>query len=125
VILVDTQVVLWLAFEPLRLSTIKHARKNGEVLAISDITLLEIATLVSKGRVSLAIAPEQFLHEVENAFGILPISARVCARILTFPSTFPKDPADRIITATALVEGLTLITADQEIHRAKLVRTIW
>jgi PIN domain nuclease of toxin-antitoxin system len=42
-----------------------------------------------------------------------------------FPATFPKDPADRMIVATALVEGLSLITADREISRSKLVPTIW
>jgi len=36
-----------------------------------------------------------------------------------------KDPADRIIGATALVEGLTLITADRAIRRSRAVRTIW
>jgi hypothetical protein len=38
---------------------------------------------------------------------------------------YPKDPADRIIGATALVEGLFLLTADRGIRRSKAVRTIW
>jgi PIN domain nuclease of toxin-antitoxin system len=44
---------------------------------------------------------------------------------MSFPTTYPKDPADRIIAATALVEGFSLITADREIRRSKLVHTIW
>jgi PIN domain nuclease of toxin-antitoxin system len=44
---------------------------------------------------------------------------------MEFPVTYPKDPADRIIGATALVEGLSLVTADREIRRSKLVPTIW
>ena len=48
---------------------------------------------------------------------------RTCARAL--PATYPKDPADRALGATALVEGLSLITADREIRRSRAVRTIW
>ncbi len=44
---------------------------------------------------------------------------------MRFPTAYPKDPADRIIGATALVDGFSLITADREIHRSKVVRTIW
>jgi PIN domain nuclease of toxin-antitoxin system len=42
-----------------------------------------------------------------------------------FPTAYPKDQADRIIGATALVEGLSLITADRQIHRSRVVKTIW
>ena len=47
------------------------------------------------------------------------------ARTLTLPASYPKDPADRVIGATALVEGMVLVTADTAIRRAKVVRTIW
>jgi PIN domain nuclease of toxin-antitoxin system len=49
----------------------------------------------------------------------------VCARAIAIPTADPKDPADRIIGATALVEGLSLITADRNILRSKVVATIW
>jgi PIN domain nuclease of toxin-antitoxin system len=68
---------------------------------------------------------ESFLQELEARFVVLPISARARARAMGFPAIYPKDPVDRIIRATALVEGLSLITADREIRRSKLVRTIW
>jgi PIN domain nuclease of toxin-antitoxin system len=49
--------------------------------------------------------------------------------LVRVPSTLLRqleiDPADRIIGATALAEGLSLITADREIHRSKVVHTIW
>jgi len=130
VILLDTHVVLWLTTDPTKLSSkgksaIEDARKNGDGLAISDITLLELATLASKGRIRLGISLESFLQEVEARFVVLPISGRACARAMGLPTAYPKDPADRIIGATALVEGLTLITADREILRSKVVRTIW
>ena len=130
VILVDTHVVVWLAFDQDQISrkartAIDEARKNADGLAISDITLLELATLASKGRIRLDISLESFLQEVESRFVVLPISGRACARAMGFPATYPKDPADRIIGATALVEGLSLLTADREIRRSRTVQTIW
>jgi PIN domain nuclease of toxin-antitoxin system len=129
-ILLDTHVVVWLAFDQEQISkkarnAIDDARKNADGLAISDITLLELATLASKGRIHLDISLESFLQEVEARFIVLPISGRACARITGLPASYPKDPADRIIGATALVEGLYLLTADREIRRSRTVQTIW
>jgi PIN domain nuclease of toxin-antitoxin system len=130
VILLDTHVVVWLAFDQEQISkkarnAIDDARKNADGLAISDITLLELATLANKGRIRLDISLESFLQEVEARFIVLPISGRACARITGLPASYPKDPADRIIGATALVEGLYLLTADREIRRSRTVQTIW
>jgi PIN domain nuclease of toxin-antitoxin system len=130
VILVDTHVVVWLAFDEDKISrkartAIDDARKNADGLAISDITLLELAILATKGRIRLDISLESFLQDVEARFVVLPISGRTCARAMELPATYPKDPADRIIAATALVGGLSLLTADRAIRRWKTVQTIW
>jgi PIN domain nuclease of toxin-antitoxin system len=129
-ILVDTHVVVWLAFDQSQISSkaraaIDEARGLRDGLAISDFTLFEVGTLASRGRIHLGISLESFLQEVETRFVVFPITGRACARAMGFPSTFPKDPADRIIVATALVEGLSLITADRDIRRSKVVSTIW
>jgi PIN domain nuclease of toxin-antitoxin system len=130
VILLDTHVVLWMAFEPEKISRhaqrrIGEARKANEGLAVSGITLLEIATAASKGRFNVAMTLEGFLDYIEAMFTVLPISGRACARVLQLPSGYPRDPADRIIGATALVEGITLITADRNILESQAVRTVW
>jgi PIN domain nuclease of toxin-antitoxin system len=129
-ILLDTHVVVWLVSEPEQLSkkaraVIDDARQNGDGLAVSGITLVEITTLYGRRRILLAMSLESFLDELERRFVVLPINAQTCARMLSLPAGYPKDLADRMIGATALVEGMGLVTADQEIRRAKVVRTIW
>ncbi|MGD0568880.1 MAG: type II toxin-antitoxin system VapC family toxin [Candidatus Sulfotelmatobacter sp.] len=129
-ILLDTHVVVWLAGEEHRLSSkaktaIDEARQTEQGLAISDFTLYELSTLYRKRQFTLAISPETFLSEVEQRFIILPITSRICLGALSLPADYPKDPADRIIGATALVEGLTLVTADTKIRSSRVVPTIW
>ncbi|MFY9903593.1 MAG: type II toxin-antitoxin system VapC family toxin [Terriglobales bacterium] len=129
-ILLDTHVVVWLALAPERISkiaraAIDEARQNDDGLAICGITLLEMATANLNGRISLSMSLESFLRDVEERFVVLPISARACARTLALPAGYPKDSADRIIGATALVEGLSLLTADREIRQSRAVPTIW
>lgn len=129
-ILVDTHVVLWLAFSQERMSrtaraAIDKSREGGRGLAISDMSLLELAKVASKGALELDISVESFLQDVESRFVVLPMNSRVCAKAMALPATFPKDPGDRVIAATALAEGLALITADEHIRNSKVVQTIW
>lgn len=129
-ILLDTHVVLWLALHPEKLSktavsAIRNERGDRGGLAISGITLYEIALLVAKGRVNLRTSPESFLNDMETHFTVKPIIGRICAETLRLPAAYPKDPMDRMIGATAIVEGLTLITADAAIQRSKAVSTLW
>jgi PIN domain nuclease of toxin-antitoxin system len=90
-ILVDTHVVVWLAFDQSQLSgkaraAVDDAHKDGEGLAIADITLLELAALACKVRIHLDISVESFLQEVKARFVVLPISARACARAIGLPA---------------------------------------
>lgn len=129
-ILIDTHVVIWLALEPARISTkaravIEAARQRGEGVAISDITLFEIAQLEHKRRIRLSASLETFLSDVEMRFVVLPITTRVCVGARGLPAQYPKDPADRLIGATALVNGMALVTGDAEIRRSRACRTVW
>lgn len=129
-ILLDTHVVVWIAGEPGQISrkanvAIDEARATGSGLAISDITLLELAMLSRRSKLRVISSLEKFLNEVESRFRVLPITAKACLCAAALPSSYPNDPADRIIGATAIVEGLSLVTADQAIRASGAVRTVW
>ena len=129
-ILLDTHVVIWLAFHPEKLSshatsTVQNARDGHDGLAISAVTLYEIALLSKKGRIDLRTSVESFLDEIETQFIVKPITGRICTETTRLPDAYPKDPMDRLIGATAIAEGLALITADATIRKSKALATVW
>jgi PIN domain nuclease of toxin-antitoxin system len=128
-IILDTHVVLWLAFEPDKLSkrareAIRAAHAQGG-LAIAAITLLELAWLAEKRRVETTLSTESFVRLCVSKMTVLPITPEIAARAVSFPNSYPKDPQDRLIGATALIEGMKLITRDKSIKKSRLVPVIW
>lgn len=128
-ILLDTHIVIWLAFAPEKLSkrakeVIREARLQGG-LAIAAITLLELAWLAENGRIETILSVESFVRECASKTTVLPITPEIAARAVSFPASYPKDPQDRLIGATALVEGIQLVTHDKRIKRSGIVPVIW
>lgn len=94
-------------------------------IAVSDFTLFELSMLFLKKQFALVVSPQAFLSEVERRFVVLPINSSIALQALELPASYPKDPADRIIGATALVQDIPLLTADKEIRRSRAVPVIW
>jgi PIN domain nuclease of toxin-antitoxin system len=114
VIVLDTHVLLWTASDPDRLSkrareVIRKGREEAEI-AIATITLWEVAWLAQNGRVVVTTGVESFVRETVG---------------VRLPEPFPRDPADRLIAATAMVEGSVLVTADSRIRQSKVLETVW
>lgn len=129
-ILLDTHVVLWLLLEPEKLSheasaAIAQAYRSEETIALSCITFVEIARLAARGRIQLSRPARAFLVKIKSDFSVQPITVEIAYIAGELADPFPGDPADRIIAATALTEGMTLVTADDRIRRAGVVKTIW
>jgi len=129
-ILLDTHVALWVELAPEKLSHKAHARilaaeSAGEPLAISCMTLWEIAHKSARNRLELLVSRDRFLAELEADFIVLPVDRQVALQAASFGDPFPKDPMDRLIAGTALANDLTLVTADQDILGAKLCKVLW
>ncbi len=128
-IFLDTHVLIWMASDPKRLSkkahgAVREARETTGV-AIAAITLWELAWLAENGRIQVTGSVESFVRETATRVVVVSITPEIAAYAVQLPSAFPKDPADRLITATAIVEGASLVTADERIRQAKVVKTIW
>jgi len=128
-ILLDTHIVIWLAFEPNKLSrrakeAIRSARIQGG-LAISGITLLELAWLAENGRVETNLSVESFVRQCAAKMTVLPITPEIAVCAVGFSHPYPKDPQDRLIGATALIGGLQLVTRDTLIRKSQMISVIW
>jgi len=130
-VLLDTCAIVFDALVPEKLSKkaveeIKKGRLSG-TLACSDISLWEIAMLISKGRLKPDAQPTEFLQLVvaANRLTVLPISPEI-ACLSANDQLFPhNDPADRIIAATAIHHKMPLLTSDRTLKKVKGLKTIW
>ena len=128
-ILLDTHALVWAVAESRQLSrpalaAIQKARRE-DGLAIAAITLWELAVLVARGRIQAYGTAEASLRLLVEGVTIRPLTAEIAALATQFPADYPRDPADRLIGATARAEGLPLITRDEGIRRSPLLHTIW
>lgn len=128
-ILLDTHALFWAVDNSKSLSrpaasAIRRARRQGGV-AVSAITVWELASLLARGRIRGYGALESSLSLLLEGVTVLPITPEIAALAAQFPRDYSGDPADRIIGGTARAEGLTLVTHDEKIRRSPLLKTVW
>ena len=128
-ILLDTHVLIWLASDPSKLSkkaadAIRSSIKQGGI-AISAITLWELAWLATHGHLSFGGTVEDFVEKISSRTAIRPITVKVAVLANQLPTNYSGDPCDRLIGATALSEGLPLVTKDRNIRGCRQLQTIW
>jgi PIN domain nuclease of toxin-antitoxin system len=126
-LLLDTHVVIRRLVDARRLSreqarAMEAAARRTEPLAISAISLVEIATLVGDGKLRLKL--DEFFADLQShpVFQILPLSYEIATEVALLGVL--RDPADRAIVATARVHRLRLVTSDQRIVESKLVPVV-
>lgn len=130
-IVADTHIIIWDALCPEKLSS--KARKaidtanKGDGIIFCDISLWEIAMLFKKERFKIDIDYKTFINLVlnSNKYTIWRISPEIAELSVYLPSVINKDPADRIIAATSIICLAPLVTADENLNRAKELTTIW
>ena len=113
-LLVDTQLLLWAAEKPERLSktSFEHITSDSNELSYSLASLWEVAIKSSLGRSDFQIHPAVLRHGMlGSGYRELAIRAEHAVALMSLPP-FHKDPFDRMLVAQAAVEGLTLLTAD-------------
>ena len=129
-ILLDTQAAVWMTTDKRLLTdsardAIREVARPGAGLSIASSTLWEIAMISGKGRFPVPSNLGLFLRHLEAVFNVLPITAAIAERSIQFSDSYPEDPTDRLIGATALIHGLQLITADENIRASGEVDCVW
>jgi len=120
-LLLDTHVWIWFMLANAELAVtgrhvINRAAASG-LLRITAISHWEAALLASRGRLALGRPLAQWITEAVSAPGlsIEPLLPQIAVEACSLPEAFHRDPADRLIVATARVANATLMTRDQRI----------
>ncbi len=129
-ILLDTHTVIWLMLAPEQLSerarsTILEARSVGERIACSPISLYEIANAARRRRLRVESTIQEFIAAIQAKLELESLTPQIAICAAELPDPFHGDPMVRIIVATAIVEGYTLITRDDRILKASLCKVLW
>ncbi|MDP3873356.1 MAG: type II toxin-antitoxin system VapC family toxin [Methyloversatilis sp.] len=131
-IVLDTHALLWWANgERAQLSAAAasaiDAEMDGGQILVSSMSAWELAMLVERGRVALSMDIASWLDTLSqiDAVQMVPVDSEIAVKSVQLPGDFHKDPADRIIVATARKFAAPLVSADEKIRAYPHVRAIW
>lgn len=126
--LLDTHVWIWSQLAPDRLGpgTTSLLENPESTLWIATVSTLELSRLVEGGRIRLEVSPLEWVEASLDCLvcGTLEMSHAVAAQSYSLPEPFHRDPADRILVATARHHSLELVTADERILAYPHVATV-
>jgi PIN domain nuclease of toxin-antitoxin system len=128
VIVLDTHVWVWWTSRPEKLSArVRHAIDGEAILGVSVVSCWEVATLVRRGRLGL---DRDVLVWVKQALALprielLPLTPDVAVAAGSLSESFPGDPADRLVVASALAAKSMVATKDARIRASGAVRCVW
>ena len=129
-IVMDTCTIIWDALSPKYLSrkaksAINKHEQSG--LIFCDISAWEIAMMIKKGKLQVEETPANLIKAILDSRNYIykKITPEIADLSVNLAEDINKDPADRIIVATAIIENIELVTADKNIIQSSVVRTIW
>jgi len=130
-ILLDTHVWVWFISNPELLSKAAkkaiHAAMEQKAIVISSISAWEVALLVAKNRLKFTMPVTDWITKSERLpfFQFLPVDNSVAVKSVNLPQPLHRDPADRLIIATAITIAAPVVTKDEKLIDYPHVKTIW
>jgi PIN domain nuclease of toxin-antitoxin system len=115
-VLLDTHVVHWWSAEPDRIGKAgRRALKTADELVIAAASWYELAWLAEQRRIVIDVPIRSWLEGLAAQLRTLGITPAIADSAVALPSSFPRDPTDRLIYATAIEHGVKLVTKDRAI----------
>ena len=127
-VLLDSHVLHWWSAEPAKLSqTATRTIEAADELAVASISWFELAWLAEHERIVVAVPIRSWLDDLATDVRSVATTPAIASTAVGLPSTFPGDPADRLIYATAIEHGWELVTKDRRLRRHRHPRpiTVW
>jgi PIN domain nuclease of toxin-antitoxin system len=116
-ILLDTHVVHWWSAEPERVSPRARALlEEASELAVAAVSWYELAWLARHDRIVVNVPVRSWLSTLATQVRTIGVTPAIADAATALPSSFPRDPADRMIFATAVEHGLKLVSKDHAIR---------
>ncbi|HVR05690.1 MAG TPA: PIN domain-containing protein [Solirubrobacteraceae bacterium] len=124
-VLLDTHAVHWWSAEPNQMSAgATELLRQSEQLAIAAISWYELAWLARHERIVVSIPIRAWLERLARELRTIGVTPAIADTAASLPSSFPGDPADRLIYATAVERGWQLVTKDRKLREHRHPRTV-
>lgn len=114
--LLDTHAVHWWSAEPDRLSRpARRVLEAADELLVAAASWYELAWLAERQRIVIDVPIRSWLEDLAAQLRTIGITPAIADRAVALPDSFPRDPTDRLIYATAIEQGVKLVTKDRAI----------